>query len=188
MEKREVPYATAGQFNAYTGQVIDMLSPNPKMIHPEDIYQGLGKICRFNGQISHFYSVAQHSVLVEHLAPHELKRTALLHDAAEAYIGDIIKPFKILLGDKLNIIEQNLEIAIFERFNEPIDNLKLIKQYDFEAYELERLAFQKGKISDWTTYWRQHLEYEVTVWPPDYAIKRFKIHFERRFRREVSNG
>ncbi|MDP3133715.1 MAG: phosphohydrolase, partial [Burkholderiaceae bacterium] len=65
----------------------------------EDIAHGLAYQCRFNGQTSAFYSVAQHSLMVADLVPPALRRAALLHDAAEAYLGDMVKPLKALVPD-----------------------------------------------------------------------------------------
>jgi 5'-deoxynucleotidase YfbR-like HD superfamily hydrolase len=63
----------------------------------EDIAHGLAYQCRFNGQTAVFYSVAQHSLMVASLLPPALQKAALLHDAAEAYLGDVVKPLKRLL-------------------------------------------------------------------------------------------
>jgi hypothetical protein len=188
MEKfREIIRNDEGKINAYSGRVIDFKKPTPDMIVPSDIANALGKICRFGGQISHYYSVAQHSVLVEHLAPLELKRAALLHDAAEAYLGDVITPLKKLLGNTYAWLEQEFEEAIFTQFNEPIDNIKLVKPYDMLAYQMENNAFKKGHIQEWATWWKNNLNYECTVWPADYACKEYAAHLVRRFRREVRN-
>lgn len=70
------------------------LDPRPEEIHIVDIAAGLSMHCRYSGQCSQFYSVAEHAVLVSrHVAP-EFAREALLHDSAEAYIGDMIRPLK----------------------------------------------------------------------------------------------
>ena len=65
----------------------------------EDIAHGLAFQCRFNGQTGTFYSVAQHSLMVMSLVPEELQFAALLHDAAEAYLGDMVKPLKNLFPE-----------------------------------------------------------------------------------------
>lgn len=171
--KRTILTPYEGKFNAFSGEVIDLVEPTPGMIKPEDIVAGLSKICRFNGQISHFYSVAQHSVLVAHFAPPALKRAALLHDAAEAYIGDVISPLKELLKPDYTNIERKLEACIFEAFGEHIDNLALIKPYDAMAYALEAKAFKYGYIQDWANIWQHQLKYDVMVWNPNYAAKAY---------------
>jgi uncharacterized protein len=81
----------------FSGKKLDLLKPNIKLICIEDIAHGLMYECRFARQCKFFYSVAQHSIYACGLAPNELKLEALLHDAAEAYLGDISKPLKNLL-------------------------------------------------------------------------------------------
>lgn len=119
------------------GITISLLKPELANIDILDIANALSKICRFGGNINEFYSVAQHSVLVTHLAPKDLKKAALLHDAAEAYLGDVVKPLKHIISDLYTPIEQQFEAVIFERFNVPIDQLEQIKQYDKLALEYE---------------------------------------------------
>lgn len=72
----------------------DPLHPDPDLIDIRDIAQGLGHTCRFNGQVVNFYSVAQHSIMVSKIVPDEYRLHALLHDAAEAYLGDVVRPLK----------------------------------------------------------------------------------------------
>ena len=81
----------------YTGKEFDLLSPQPEMVCIEDIAHSLANICRYTGHVREFYSVAQHCVLAAKadLPGEPLQR--LLHDAAEAYIGDIASPWKQLL-------------------------------------------------------------------------------------------
>lgn len=136
-----------GKFNTATGEIMDILLPSPASIHVEDIAKGLSKICRFGGQISKFYSVAQHSILVTQLAPAELQPYALMHDATEAYIGDIIKPLKVILGDVYARIEERFHSAICERFGfDPhAPEWEAIKRYDHEALSFEHEWLQQGK-------------------------------------------
>ncbi|KKL05677.1 hypothetical protein LCGC14_2603650 [marine sediment metagenome] len=82
----------------YTGKVFDLLKPKPEMVCIEDIAHSLAYQCRYTGHVKLFYSVAQHCVLMaknEGLPGDPLKK--LLHDAAEAYIGDMARPWKQLL-------------------------------------------------------------------------------------------
>lgn len=85
-----------------TGTFVDLLDPQPESIHPEDIAHHSGMACRYGGGVRHFYSVAEHAVLVSELLEVEghaadILQAGLLHDAAEAYISDIISPAKYAL-------------------------------------------------------------------------------------------
>ena len=148
-----------------SGRRLDLLDPSPMDIEIEDIAHGLARVARWNGQTvgEHAFSVAQHSVVVEEIVAHiqpdvapKWRLAALLHDASEYVIGDMISPFKAALGVDYKTFEERLEGAIHVRFGLParIPPLikKLIKQADracafFEANQLagfshaESLAF-----------------------------------------------
>jgi 5'-deoxynucleotidase YfbR-like HD superfamily hydrolase len=137
-----------------SGRRLDLLDPSPLDVEIEDIAHGLARVARWNGQTSgaHIFSVAQHTLLVEALAR---RRTALdrrarlailLHDAPEYVIGDMITPFKAVIGDSYKAIETRLLAAIHLRFGLPpalpAELTKLIKSSDQAAAYLEatRLA------------------------------------------------
>ena len=111
-----------------SGRRLDLLDPSPLDIEIEDIAHGLARVARWNGQTKgrHAYSVAEHSLLVETLASHfspDLDRrwrlAALLHDAPEYVIGDMISPFKAALGIDYKAFEGKLMSAINVRFGLP---------------------------------------------------------------------
>ncbi len=111
-----------------SGRRLDLLDPSPLDIEIEDIAHGLARVARWNGQTKgrHAYSVAEHSLLVETLASHfqpDLDRrwrlAALLHDAPEYVIGDMISPFKAALGIDYKAFEGKLMAAIHVRFSIP---------------------------------------------------------------------
>ena len=111
-----------------SGRKLDILSPSPFDIEIEDIALGLSRVTRWNGQTTgkYPYSVAQHSVLVEELFNIEYPEldkkwnlAALLHDAPEYVIGDLITPFKYALNNSYRYVEDNLMKAIFIRFGLP---------------------------------------------------------------------
>lgn len=108
-----------------SGRRLDLLEPSPLDIEIADIAHGLARVARWNGQTRgpHAFSVAQHSVLVERLV-HDLnprltqqaRLMALLHDAPEYVIGDLISPFKAAVGLDYKIMEAKLQAAIHQRF------------------------------------------------------------------------
>ena len=100
----------------YTGKKFSLINPKPEDIDIIDIAYSLSRQCRFNGHTLFFYSVAQHSCLVSQNVSKENEKWGLLHDAAEAYIGDIIKPLKHLLGGQLKTIEYNIQYCIAAKF------------------------------------------------------------------------
>ena len=119
-----------------SGRRLDLLDPSPLDIEIEDIAHGLARVARWNGQTlgAHAFSVAQHSLLVEEicrkLAPDwdKSKRLmALLHDAPEYVIGDMISPFKAALGLDYKAFEAKLEEAIHMRFGLPAHPTPAVK-------------------------------------------------------------
>jgi 5'-deoxynucleotidase YfbR-like HD superfamily hydrolase len=111
-----------------SGRRLDLVNPAPVDIEIEDIAHGLSRVARWNGQTGgdHAFSVAQHSLLVETLAGQlgremapAWQRAALLHDAAEYVIGDMISPFKNALGVDYRDFEDKLQRAIHIRFGLP---------------------------------------------------------------------
>jgi 5'-deoxynucleotidase YfbR-like HD superfamily hydrolase len=111
-----------------SGRRLDLLDPSPLDIEIEDIAHGLARVARWNGQTAgpHAFSVAQHSLLVEAIArqlspglgPAALM-TVLLHDAPEYVVGDMISPFKAVLGGDYKAVEARLMAAIHIRFGLP---------------------------------------------------------------------
>jgi 5'-deoxynucleotidase YfbR-like HD superfamily hydrolase len=111
-----------------SGRRLDLLDPSPIDIEVEDIAHGLSRVARWNGQTSGAlpYTVAQHSLLVEEFClqmkpgwPAKWRLAALLHDAPEFVIGDLISPFKAALGEGYKAIERRLQRAIHLRFGLP---------------------------------------------------------------------
>ncbi|NVZ62031.1 phosphohydrolase [Pseudomonas gingeri] len=82
------------QILTVTGKRFDLYQPDVALVDPRDISHALAHLCRFNGHTREFYSVAQHSCIVAELVPEQHKLAALLHDATEAYIGDMVRPLK----------------------------------------------------------------------------------------------
>jgi uncharacterized protein len=111
-----------------SGRRLDLLEPSPLDIEIADIAHGLARVARWNGQTkgAHAFSVAQHSVLVERLVSdlsprlsRETRLMALLHDAPEYVVGDLISPFKAAVGINYKALEERLQAAIHLRFGLP---------------------------------------------------------------------
>ena len=146
-----------------SGRRLDLLDPSPLDIEIEDIAHGLARVARWNGQTlgAHAFSVAQHSLLVERIAgqlkpflSREQRLTALLHDASEYVIGDLISPFKAAVGIDYKAFEIRLLAAIYLRFGLPAkaerESSRLIKQADriaayFEATQLAGFSQSEAK-------------------------------------------
>jgi hypothetical protein len=133
-----------------SGRRLDLIDPSPLDIEIADIAHGLARVARWNGQTSgaHIFSVAQHTLLVEAImrthAPRideKLRLAALLHDAPEYVIGDMISPFKAVLGGDYKLVEKRLLSAIHIRFGLPAelseDINRQIKNADRGAAYLE---------------------------------------------------
>ena len=138
-----------------SGRRLNLIEPSPFDIEIEDIAHGLARVARWNGQTigEHAFSVAQHSIVVEdaaaHLAPGlspKWRLAALLHDASEYVIGDMISPFKAALGLNYKAFEARLETAVHLSFGLPptlpVEIKALIKRADRISayYEAVKLA------------------------------------------------
>ena len=121
------PTARAWQ-RMLSGRRLDLIDPSPLDIEIADIAHGLARVARWNGQTrgAHIFSVAQHTLLVEAVMREQAPRVdfkyrlaALLHDAPEYVIGDMISPFKAVLGGDYKVVEKRLLSAIHIRFGLP---------------------------------------------------------------------
>lgn len=136
----------------YLGNRVYPLEGRIDNVHMEDIAHGLAYQCRFNGQTSAFYSVAQHSIMVADVVSKthpELRLAALLHDASEAYLGDVVKPLKALLPN-YKAIERRIEEIIAEKFGVPEIFSPLIKKADMVALATEKRDLMPHSAEDWS--------------------------------------
>jgi uncharacterized protein len=181
-----------------SGRRLDLLDPSPLDIEVADIAHGLARVARWNGQTNgaHIFSVAQHTLLVEAVMREHSPRVdvsvrlaALLHDAPEYVIGDMISPFKAVIGGSYKVVEKRLLSAIHIRFGLPavlsVAIERQIKAADMGAAYLEathlagfaqpeakRLfgrdpSLPKGVEQDY-----------LTPWPAGKAEKRFLARFK----------
>ena len=181
-----------------SGRRLDLLDPSPLDVEIADIAHGLARVARWNGQTSgtHIFSVAQHTLLVEAVMRAQSPRidarvrlATLLHDAPEYVIGDMISPFKAVLGDDYKAVEKRLLAAIHIRFGLPPvlpdDITRQIKNADRGAAYLEATALAGfaeteakrlfGRNPGLTETTRQDY---LTPWSAAKAEKRFLARFK----------
>jgi 5'-deoxynucleotidase YfbR-like HD superfamily hydrolase len=129
-----------------SGRRLDLLDPSPLDVEIADIAHGLARVARWNGQTegTHIFSVAQHTLLVEVVAPsidRKARLELILHDAPEYVIGDMISPFKAVIGGSYKVVEARLLAAIHLRFGLPVKRTdeieRMIKAADRGAAYLE---------------------------------------------------
>jgi hypothetical protein len=154
-----------------SGGIINFHGPDPGQITLEDIARGLANVCRYSGQVRQFYSVAEHCIMVSRHAPLHLKPYALIHDAAEAYIGDVPRPVKLLCPE-YQAVEHRVEQAILKRFNigQPSSgDLYIIKTLDNASLLLEASALKVGDSSQWLDVPGEPLDDVVQCLSPEKA-------------------
>lgn len=144
----------------YTGKQFWPMSPRVEDVDPEDIAHALGNLCRYNGHVHQFYSVAEHCVLMSHAVPQEYALWALLHDATEAYVGDMVRPLKQFMPDYV-AAENNVMFVIAEKFGLPradIFDVSLpgpVKDADNRILLTERATLMPNTTHTWAV---DHLE------------------------------
>lgn len=130
-----------------SGRHFDFLDPDGSEFTIEDIAHGLAHVCRYAGQCREFYSVAEHSILVASVVD-DFAYEALLHDAAEAFIGDITRPLKQLLPD-FKAIEASVEGAIVRRFGIRSGFKATVKAADLQVLAAEQMQIMAPGCADW---------------------------------------
>jgi hypothetical protein len=134
----------------FTGKIVDLANPRPADFCIEDIAHSLAFQCRWTGHTREFYSVAQHSVVMSFIDnPADAwstplrtfwDRVRLLHDAGEAYYGDLATPFKVAMGEAYQVVKQPIDDAIYEEFGLEFTEeqyLKHVKSIDTLLLKLE---------------------------------------------------
>jgi len=181
-----------------SGRRLDLLNPSPLDIEIEDIAHGLARVARWNGQTvgPHIFSVAQHSLLVEAIAGHFYQGIAdaarlaiLLHDAPEYVLGDVISPFKAVIGEAYRTVEERLLGAIHLRFGLPAEpsapTRRLTKRADRVAAFLEATHLAGFSREEALKFFGRpehvpHATVEdlLAPWPVERAQKRYLARFE----------
>jgi len=185
-----------------SGRRLDLLDPSPLDVEIEDIAHGLARVARWNGQTkgAHIFSVAQHALLVEALARAKAprldaagRRAVLLHDAPEYVIGDMISPFKAVIGDSYKAVERRLLAAVHLRFGLPAklpERLSaLIKAADRSAAYLEATRLAGFAEDEARRFFGPPPKFSaaierdyLTPWPAETAESRFRERLERLMR------
>lgn len=167
---------TTGIMCTYSGRLFSPLAPKPEDISILDIAHGLANVCRYGGQCKTFYSVAQHSVLVAKYVSSKNAKWGLLHDASEAYIGDIIHPLKVTEQyDTYREIEDRLMAVICERFDLELEQPEEVKEYDLIVRATEMRDF--GSIPE--EFWIDEPKLEERIDPVGPEVS--KVMFENTF-------
>jgi uncharacterized protein len=202
MPARPRPLTRSQLFRAWqrmlSGRRLDLLDPSPLDVEIEDIAHGLARVARWNGQTegAHIFSVAQHSLLVETIA-HQRARldrrsrlAVLLHDAPEYVIGDMISPFKAVIGDAYKAVEQRLLAAIHLRFGLPAalpgNVVALIKAADRAAAYLEATRLAGFSAAEARRFFGPAPKFSPLIerdylvpWPAETAEKRYLERFAK---------
>ena len=168
----------------YSGKLFDISNFTEDEIDIEDIAHALSMTCRFGGHIDAFYSVAEHCCLLSDYflnqwdCPRDAKQ-ALLHDAAEAYVGDHLKPIKDVL--KVEYLEGPIYITIARRFGIEEEVNNYVKEADKRILITEMKDLNpRFDVDDWIQGVRP-LPVEIRRWTPDQAKREFLWRFEDLF-------
>lgn len=136
--------------STYSGNKLFLASPAVDDVCIMDIAHHLAGINRFSGATTVPYSVAQHCVHVSYLVPQGYELAGLLHDAAEAYLGDMVKPLKLFLGEEISALESNVMNVIAEKFGVDFGDYDPIKRADLVALATEKRDLMPFSTEDWS--------------------------------------
>lgn len=161
------------------GRYFDFTQPETAIIGIGEIAHALGHLCRFTGHTRQFYSVAEHSWHVSHLVPPGDALAGLLHDAPEAFIGDVSAPLKHLLPD-YRAIEARVEAVVLSRFGLPSQLPDCVKDADRTMLRVEQVHAMRAVDHDWSLGPLSPSEKLIWLrfWDPDEAAMMFLRRFE----------
>jgi hypothetical protein len=168
----------------YTGRAFYPMTPRAEDVDIRDIAHALSLICRYGGHTRRFYSVAEHCWLMSYAVPLEHALKALLHDATEAYVGDMVRPLKHQLPAYMEA-EDRVWTEITARFGITQDMPACVKQADNRILLDERAALLTPPPHAWVADEQQAtpLGVRVNAWAPDVA----ELWYLQRFH-ELTNG
>lgn len=172
----------------WAGVEFPVLNPKPEHVWITDISHALSNICRFGGHVNKFYSVAQHSIIVSENVPAEFAFEGLMHDATEAYIGDLVRPLKHCgLLDDFHEIEAVVWGAIAEKFSLLKELPSCIHEADARVLMTEKRDLKSKRTGG--TPWAVKAEpYDFTIHalPPEEAERRFAARFNKLWRERTN--
>lgn len=162
-----------------TGKQFWPLDPRADEVDIIDIAHGLSNICRYGGHCTRFYSVAEHSIYVSQALPPALRMCGLLHDASEAYLGDVIRPLKRFIPG-YHEFEAAVMTAVCERFGLSYPMPPQVKEIDNNIILDEHLQVM-ARGPAWTNEaWeigREEIGVEIQCWRPERAAEKFLDQF-----------
>ena len=164
----------------HSGKKVNVHYPVADQICIEDIAHALAHICRFGGHAKFFYSVAQHAVEVSMVCPQDEALVGLLHDATEAYLGDLVKPVKNLCQD-YQILEYRMWLVIAEHFNVGAHIPHGVKVADQRMLATERKQVFKHYVT-WGVGMDEvepYKDIKITSWGPRKAKAAFMAAYRR---------
>lgn len=163
----------------YTNKRFDFLNPTPDSICIEDIAHALSLTNRYGGHTGKGYSVAEHSYIVSHFVPPEYALQGLMHDAAEAYTGDIPSPLKALLPD-FKVIEKNVEDVINLKYGLPLTYHPSVKEMDLKVLHTEMDQLNDNWVEDlFIGSPRLDFNFHKQPWCAQMAKLNFILRFEK---------
>lgn len=152
----------------FTGCQFYPMDPRPEEMHAEDIAHALGNICRYGGHVDRFYSVAEHCVLMSHAVEPQHSLWALLHDATEAYVGDMVRPLKQHMPDYV-AVEDRLMSVVADRFGLVGPMPAAVKEADARILLDERAALMSRTRWPWAIEHLEPLGVTIHAWSPTEA-------------------
>lgn len=169
----------------FTGRKFDLLDPTPDMVDVRDVAHALSLACRFAGHCRRFYSVAEHSVRVSLMVPPPDALAGLMHDAAEAYIGDVSRPMKQAMrrlcptDNPLDVMEERIEAVVQRKFGFSM------KPASVAAADMQALAAESAELfvdgpRDWQETKGETFRFEDAArlgWSPAVAERAFLDRF-----------